>query len=184
MQSVDRTGKQKESHELWGYWVPEPAILVGPKDENRLKMYMWNWLRLRPAWLYLLALPDSPATTAKPQWWRDVLGGQVDPAAAKDASGREKRLEKVKTVFGRAFGMEHFQAGRVEHVAWFKYRIGHNPAAYARLILWEVFELGFRHELLALDRILVPLHDHPEPDLAREAVYLTVFRSREAWPWA
>ena len=77
MASVNRSGPQKASHELWGYWVPEPAILVGPKDDSRLKTFFWNWLRVRPAWLYLLAHPLSTATTAKPQWWRDLLGGHL-----------------------------------------------------------------------------------------------------------
>ena len=34
MESVDRSAPAKPSSELWGYWVPEPSILVGPQTDD------------------------------------------------------------------------------------------------------------------------------------------------------
>ena len=45
MRAVDRSDRVKSAPEIWGYWIPEPALLVGPRDAPRLQRYVLNWLR-------------------------------------------------------------------------------------------------------------------------------------------
>ncbi len=39
----------------WGYWVPEPHILVGPESALRVQNYLRNWFWVRDASYYMLA---------------------------------------------------------------------------------------------------------------------------------
>ncbi|KAH9929953.1 uncharacterized protein BXZ73DRAFT_90351 [Epithele typhae] len=181
MQSVDRSQPSKPSEDLWGYWVPEPSLLVGPTTEERVARYLMNWLGVRDPWLYLLALPDSPATRVGPQWWRDFLNGDTNAAATTVVNRRTKRLEKVKDVFCHAFLMEDFQEGASGSIEWFRHPITAVDGTTGPQILWEVFELGFRHELLALDRLLVPMHGIPDADFIREQVLAGVFHYRDLY---
>ena len=102
MRAVDRSGVARPSSELWGYWIPDPSLLIGPRNEERVQRYMMNWLRIREGWLYLLGLPDTPATRVGAQWWRDYLNGDTANAMPEENTRRAERLEKVKTVFIRA----------------------------------------------------------------------------------
>ena len=175
MESVDRRGPAKPSAELWGYWIPEPSLLVGPQTQERIERYIMNWLRVRDAWLYLLALPDTPATRAAPQWWRDYLQGYTADATPEGDTRRAHRIARVKEVFGRAFLMEDFDDDVPHPVQWFHRKLASLDHHIAPFILWETFELGFRYELLALDRILVPMHHEQDADTRREAVLAQVF---------
>ncbi|KAH9910708.1 uncharacterized protein BXZ73DRAFT_55055 [Epithele typhae] len=181
MQSVDRSQPSRPSEELWGYWVPEPSLLVGPTTEQRVARYLMNWLGVHDPWLYLLALPDSPATRVGPQWWRDFLNGDTNAAATTVTNRRTQRLEKVKEVFCRVFLMEDFQERDSGAIEWFHRPITAVDATTGPLILWELFELGFRHELLALDRLLVPMHGVPDADFIREQVLVGVFHHRDLY---
>lgn len=57
MRAVDRSDKARHGH--WGYWIPEPGLLLSPKNLERLQRYLMNWLRARPVWLYMLQLPGA-----------------------------------------------------------------------------------------------------------------------------
>ena len=175
MESVDRRGAAKLSADLWGYWIPEPSLLIGPQTEERIERYLMNWLRVREAWLYLLALPDTPATRAAPQWWRDYLQGYTNDSTPEGNSRRALRIAKVKEIFCRAFLMEDFDEDVQRPVKWFDHKLASLDHALAPLILWEAFELGFRYELLAMDRVLVPMHHEPDADARREVVLARVF---------
>ena len=157
MTSVDRSAPCKPSAELWGYWVPEPSLLVGPATDERVARYLMNWLRLREAWIYLLGLPDTPATRVAPQWWRDFLNGATSSLTPDASTRRAKRLENVKQVFSRAFLMDDYDERPPARLEWFHHRLASLDVSLAPLVLWEVFELGFHYELLALDRWLVQI---------------------------
>ena len=105
MQAVDRSGVARPSSELWGYWVPDPSLLIGPENPERVQRYVMNWLRIREGWLYLLGLPDTPATRVGAQWWRDYLNGDTANPTPEQHTRRAEHLEKVKSVFIRAFTM-------------------------------------------------------------------------------
>ena len=181
MKTVDRSQPSRPNAEVWGYWIPEPSLLVGPKANSRIERYLMNWLRIRDAWIYLLALPDSPVTRVSAQWWRDYCNGDTAEATPQNNSRRAKRLEAVKSVFVRAFTMEDYAPAAEERVRWFDFRLRALDHALAPLVLWELFELGFRHELLALDRILVPMRDTPNADVVREALLSPVFARHDLY---
>ncbi len=174
MANVNRSSPARRG-QLWGYWVPEPALLLGPKTMERSTRYLMNWLRLRPAWIYLLGRPDSGVTRVLPQWWRDVLNGDMEDDSPKSNSARAKRLDKVKEVFGRALDMDDFTPSSKYGVRWFARTINSLTTPIARQVIWEILEMGFRHELQALDRILVPGHGDVHTEASRREYLSHVF---------
>lgn len=170
MLSVDRSQPAKPSSQLWGYWVPEPALLVGGQQPERVTRYFTNWLRVREPWLYLIRSPENGATKVPVQWWRDFLNGDGGTGALpQNASGQagtrhEKRLARVREVFGKLFEMTDYNPNERAYLHWYQDHFRVLDEALCPLLLWELFELGFRYELLALDRVLVP----PRPDFDRE----------------
>lgn len=179
MKTVDRSGIAKPSSETWGYWIPEPSLLLGCQTQDRVERYLMNWLRIRTAWQYLLDVPNSTVTRVQPQWWRDYLNGELTDTTPDNGTRRVQRLEKVKDVFGRVFDMLDYATKESSNVAWFQYTLSKIDSSLAPKILWEVFEIGFRHELLALDRVLVPMHNERNAEHRREEVIGPVFHAAD-----
>ncbi|KAI0686910.1 hypothetical protein C8T65DRAFT_712258 [Cerioporus squamosus] len=171
MQSVDRSTPAKRSEALWGYWIPEPALLLGPQTIERTHRYLLNWLRIRAAWVYLLSHPDARITRVPPQWWRDYLNGDIEGTTPNDATRRAKHLEQIRSVFSVAFEAHQFVAAPDQLVNWFSFCLSAPPPNLCPFILWEVHEIGFRYELLALDCILVPARDPETDELAHHDLY-------------
>ncbi|KAH9929902.1 uncharacterized protein BXZ73DRAFT_47780 [Epithele typhae] len=183
MESADRSCPQCPSDQIWGYWVPEPALLLGPSMEERVRLYIMSWLRIRPAWLYLLPLPDSPVTKVRPQWWRDILNNCQFSAEAEPDSRREKRQKDISAIFGVILDCNKAILPAGEHVGWFDHRVsmGRIQGSNAKIILYEIFELGFRYELLALDRILHPMPNQQDAEIIREQRLAEVFAGRDLY---
>ena len=162
---VNRSMSAPASCEIWGYWFPEPALLVGPKDEARQLRYLTNWVRLRPVWLYLLRVPDSQPTRVSAQLWRDFLNGIHEVSSSTTRAG--KRMAEIKRILGDVFNDGQFDLETLGPVYWHGSRIDNVGGDLAPAILWELFELSFRYELLALDRYLRPSESRSRPEEAR-----------------
>ena len=158
MTSIDLTQPARPQKELWGYWIPEPGLLLRPQNPDRLHRYLFNWLRMRQAWLYVLRLREARAPIIPTQWWRDFLYGDTGQSASGTTSNA-KRIAQMKEVFGLAFEEAHFEPATTSTVRWFEHSLRELDTKHCPMIIWEVCELGFRHELLALDRLLVPSRD-------------------------
>ncbi|KAI1788155.1 hypothetical protein LXA43DRAFT_666034 [Ganoderma leucocontextum] len=163
--AVDRSAPARASDELWGYWIPEPALVLGPKDDERQSRYLMNWVRARPIWLYLLHVPETRACRVPPQFWRSFLNGVPDDPTSTTRNGR--RLIEIKNVFGDVFREEDVDPATDAAVTWHGRHFQSVPDALAAAVIWEMFELGFRYELLALDRFLRPPECASRPEEAR-----------------
>ncbi|KAI1788727.1 hypothetical protein LXA43DRAFT_1024268 [Ganoderma leucocontextum] len=162
---VDRSMPARSADQLWGYWIPEPALLLGPKDEVRQQRYLMNWIRARPIWLYLLHVPESRACRLPAQFWRSFLNGVPDDPASTTRSG--KWLIEIKNVFGGVFEEEQFDPETDAAATWHGQTFQSVPEELAPAVVWEMFDLGFRYELLALDRFLRPTGSASRPEEAR-----------------
>ncbi|PIL34351.1 hypothetical protein GSI_03126 [Ganoderma sinense ZZ0214-1] len=187
MRAVDRSAPALPATELWGYWIPEPALLLGPKDPVRARHYLFNWILAQPVWLYMLQVPGSGAVKVAPQSWRDFLRGVIpDEPSSTTMTGR--RAFEIKQVFGRVFADNDLvtadaEAGEgVREAEWHGGRLTLDAfnARIAPCIVWEVFELAFRYELLALDRALRPMAT-TDDIVQREARVARVFPAGSLW---
>ncbi|KAH9856322.1 hypothetical protein C2E23DRAFT_722890 [Lenzites betulinus] len=181
MLSTDRSQPQRPAAEIWGYWIPDPALLLGCSSPERMYRYFSTWLRVRPAWLYLLSNGRSRPTRVATQWWRDFLNGDMPAMLENEASEsaattrRAKRLHGIREVFGAVLNINDYTPhDPYTRISWFEYHFSATQTSLCPFIIWEMYELGFRYELLALDRVLVP----PRPDLNeadREELLARVF---------
>ncbi|OJT13751.1 hypothetical protein TRAPUB_9706 [Trametes pubescens] len=173
MACVDLSHPARPSSEIWGYWTPEPALFLAA-NEDRANRYFMNWLRLRTGWLYLLRIPDVRVTSLPGQWWRDVLYGEV-ATIVNDTTRNGRRAIQIRQAFGEIFADSDYDLASTTTVDWHWRRITTLNKALCPAIIWELCELGFRHELLALDRLLVPRHEGSHAEETRDELLAHVF---------
>ncbi|KIJ07374.1 hypothetical protein PAXINDRAFT_19429 [Paxillus involutus ATCC 200175] len=145
-----------------GYRFPEPVLIVAPVLPERRKLYCANWLAAQPLWISRVE-HHPPCPLPVPQTWRDFLN-TIPSALLADNTTTKSAREKLaaKSLFGNA--LVHLQGNTWAtqgDVSWRNQRIAiatleDPPAHLIRCILWEIYELGFRYELLDLDRAMVP----------------------------
>ncbi len=165
MKSVDHSAPARPSHKVWPYLVPEPSLVLAPTDPQQQQWYLINWLHIRLPWLYLLCCSTSPAPKVPPQWWHNYLNGDTHTIVPSPDTCRAKQLDEVKKVFEHVLDMSDYHLEVV--LTWFNYRMCELDSLLCKRIVWELFELGFRYELLQLDCTLVPLHGQPDAELLR-----------------
>lgn len=109
-------------------------------------------------------MPQSRVTRLDPQWWRDYLNGDLAEAIPAADTRRARRLKQVSTVFADAFSMSEYVGDTNRLIPWLGHFLDGLTPSLCRQVVWELFELGFRHELIALDRILVPARTDPHAE--------------------
>lgn len=159
--NIDRSSAISRT-DMWRYWFPEPALLLGPLDSDRLGRYICNWTRIRGAWLYAQRrrYVDLECPSLKPQEWREILNVS-DRTKKEAASGIHNRtqLRKCKTLqlLATTCGITDIDTFLSASPVWFCRDLSQTLDHDARHVMWELFDLGFRAELLQLDRYLRPL---------------------------
>lgn len=159
MTNIDLSKPARPQAEIWGYWIPEPGLLIRPQSADCHECYVFNWLHMRTAWLYVLRLREARVTVIPTQWWCDFLYGNTAREERSHATRNGKRMDLMQQVFSSVFQQADYDPATITPVQWFSHRLPRLEENLCRLILWEVCELGFHHELLALDRLLVPGRD-------------------------
>ncbi|KAG8217131.1 hypothetical protein J3R82DRAFT_5182, partial [Butyriboletus roseoflavus] len=139
------------------YCFPEPALLITPSSPQRWKLFYANWLAACPLWISCIEHnPLCPLSV--PQTWRDFLNSILSNIMAENIMTRSAQ-EKLaaKMLFGDT--LMHLQEetwARQDSVLWWNQTIAitilEDPSTHLiHSILWEIYELSFRYELLALD---------------------------------
>ncbi|KAF7795565.1 hypothetical protein EIP86_006727, partial [Pleurotus ostreatoroseus] len=150
--------------EQWGYWVPEARMVVTSQKDDRQKRHVFNWLRVREPWLAGLASSNNTHYgPLRASQWREYLGAsdvwlEQLQRESKRASFNRDVASLFRTILGPAgfnkelpqmlFGIEVSTEQRDE---WVK---------LCQRVAWELIQIGFRCELFALDRRLVPNDEH------------------------
>ncbi|KAI0706308.1 hypothetical protein C8Q76DRAFT_629713 [Earliella scabrosa] len=150
----------------WGYWVPEPAMLVGPREQDRQSRYLLNWLRARPVWLTKLNQPQSRPSAVPTQHWRSFLNGMPDDLSVATKTG--KRYFELKQLFDGLCEDSALDPDATGPVQWHGHQISEISPQTACWVLWECHELAFRYELQALDRLLRPAERDDDEALRHE----------------
>lgn len=152
-----------------GYRVPEPAIIISGQTSERRQLFLTNWLTIRPLWISRLE-HNPPAQFPSPQLWRDILNSlpskvelQTAPESGQGNKTAKSRKLAALGILGEdvASLTQISSSGPSQRVEWRGKCIpidslSNPPPRLVRAILWEVYEIGFRYELCALDKILNP----------------------------
>ena len=141
-----------------GYVFPDPALFVSVQNEEKTITYIKNWLRYRPAFIYRVSSAASSARPLSTQTWRTFLfsASFTENKNSTDSSFQKRRNEVMgileECLHGDGVGINVDLQTEV-----FKFcdvTMGLDPPlapSAVQPIFWELYELNFRFELLALD---------------------------------
>ncbi|KAJ7688139.1 hypothetical protein B0H17DRAFT_1203147 [Mycena rosella] len=130
------------------YVLPEPALLASPEDEARRRMLYHHYRLMRDALMFRLADRSQPHELLTTQQWRDILQGKVikQGKAGTRAQVRSASLEELLSPAFSACGIDALEEFPVPPEA-----IPPMHVHTTKELLWELAEINFRYEFLALD---------------------------------
>ena len=144
------------------YALPVPSLFVTPSNDQKKISYLMTWIKFRAAWIWCLESQANMAVST--QTWRDFLGMNFNKAA-NDQTAAGQRHELMKRLMGDTLdkpGLSTSSSSGSQVALWRGQQLEDNvmlPLTVVHEILWELYELSFRYELLALDRRLSQDHD-------------------------
>ncbi|KAJ7025082.1 hypothetical protein C8F04DRAFT_1269563 [Mycena alexandri] len=130
------------------YVMPEPALLASPEDEVRRRTLYHHYRLLRDALIFRLAYGDQPHALLTTQQWRDILQGKVTKQG-KTGTRAQARSASLEDLLRPAFN-----ACGIDDLTGFPVWPDAVPPLHvnsAKELLWELAEINFRYEFLALD---------------------------------
>lgn len=185
--NVDTTPSKRIDHGTSfidsGYAFPEPGLFYGVTTEERRARYISNWLQTRVALLYRYMSSSSSARPLNNQQWRTWLNYATNSAPSSSGSANtvaESRRTEVQGILGSCLqevgvNLNEIPDSSEQTVFWQEQQlsIGVVPElAITQEILWELYELNFRSELVALDRCAAI---HSDSSVAREDLIVACF---------
>ncbi|THG97800.1 hypothetical protein EW026_g4268 [Hermanssonia centrifuga] len=134
--NVDRA---KATANTWGYWVPEPHILVGSEGILRVQNYLRNWFWVREAWYYMLAHRALRFDPLPSKLWRDWLQNDADKVKEYTKDSKcAKRKAYVMNLFKQHFPDVVSQPPAKDTLLWYNQRYSSPPPdSIIRQIAWE-----------------------------------------------
>ncbi|KAJ3475398.1 hypothetical protein NLI96_g11862 [Meripilus lineatus] len=121
----------------FNYLFPDPALFV-TASPTRQDLFFMTWLGLRVAWVSLHEHFHEEVRPFSSQMW--------DSQTAFDHIFDIQGLGNASINFDSTAYYRHHEFARGDQI----------PLPLRREILWEIYQLGFRSELLTLDRHLCP----------------------------
>ncbi|KAG7093912.1 hypothetical protein E1B28_007548 [Marasmius oreades] len=135
-----------------GYALPPPDMFITTGNELTVIILFRNWLKLRKIFVYRLS--SSGDRFSKKQW-RQMLTLDEGKEIRADTRTGQQKLETQKLlqeIMGKCvFEIKNFASALVK---WRNHALDGTkmpPKEVAREILWELYELNFRQDLVALD---------------------------------
>ena len=141
-----------------GYVFPEPALFVSTQSLIRQDVYFRGWLKYRDVLLYRMS-SDFNAAPMPNTVWRKLLAFELDNNKDEKDVGTSKstRAAKQRDLVNdflqdclKAPGVV-FTESEVGQLSWNGKVVENLSNLEREEILWELAELNFRFELLALD---------------------------------
>ncbi|EIW80847.1 hypothetical protein CONPUDRAFT_154836 [Coniophora puteana RWD-64-598 SS2] len=174
-----------------GYFFPEPALFCGVTDFSRLARYVENWLAIREPWInYVRTSP--PELPPKGQNWRDFLNGAIwDCTPDNNGSGSERdkarMLRFLQPVLLAARANRQAPSIIVRGTAITREQMQKPEPVLMRRLLWDLFNLSFAAEFVAVDQLVKPTLWTHETAAARRGVLALALPSHfgacpDTWP--
>jgi hypothetical protein len=170
---VSVSSKDGQHHQTFDmYTFPDPAMFLHA-NPNRHLIYLKHWLLSKPLWLWRASNRDNSQVPLSPQLWRDILYCGVGTGLPVQNSPSLEKVKQRAASFGCSF--DHDGSLRVCNYSQPEFStppalpgklewrgkevVLENDGSFSqdvtREILWELYELNFRSDLIALDRKMV-----------------------------
>ncbi|KAL0564799.1 hypothetical protein V5O48_017240, partial [Marasmius crinis-equi] len=140
-----------------GYALPDPAFIAVSANEKTVAGFLTTWLQLRQVLMYRLMSPTfQPLPTGD---WRSILGIEMhglkaDTRAATKHREQEQMLQKclISGKMQGAIDLSNLGSAPVEWHIQTLQPFMMPPIPITKEVLWELHEINFRYELIAVDR--------------------------------
>ncbi|KAF9233700.1 hypothetical protein BU15DRAFT_79861 [Melanogaster broomeanus] len=194
---IDRSPHQiNTAPPISGYPFPDVAVFGRTTSAARAARYTANWLFCRIPWARAVEASQVPYPSTK--MWREFLNGlpqyitDKDPGSPSYAQYRQLewlqpppfdpnqkgKSQECRDSRARVFGARCHRMVHVSRRIIPVADILHLPPEIMKVITWEINELGFRYELLAMDRIKTLLiRSDAAVAKSRDALVANVFDS-------
>jgi hypothetical protein len=181
--------QHRKHHKIYNYYVfPDPGLFLSTEMDQCGIHYLKNWVNSREAWLYIANSPNHNPVALALQTWYDLLYHGFSTGERKAIPPKTlARIQEMVNGFGWSVGSDgDIQlddcAPAVEDddfemdvpLVWNGEDLQWGDDEFAtdgtvQKVLWELYELNFRSELLAMDFDLANAHyETPESSAERE----------------
>ena len=138
-----------------GYVFPEPALFIAVQNKERQDAYFQSWLKFHTAMIYRVSTYNSTASPSPNSLWRNLLAFElIGEKKVGSSSTKSSKLWETAQQFMddslMADGVD-FAESNGSQLIWNSSIINSLGNHEREEILWELAELSFRFELLALD---------------------------------
>ncbi|THU84850.1 hypothetical protein K435DRAFT_564304, partial [Dendrothele bispora CBS 962.96] len=147
--------------EKLGTYLPLPESLLSSNSEQTQAYLIATWIKLRPLFLWLLSNAGSNPLNLKGHQWRSILdlghGLQYNKGSGTATSQKHKEMEKLlrQHLADRRHRVDlTLETIPTADVNWRDEALSQDRLPrpeVAREILWELYEINFRMELMTLD---------------------------------
>ncbi|KAK2463506.1 hypothetical protein APHAL10511_004257 [Amanita phalloides] len=137
------------------YVFPEPALFVTPMNNNKKLSFLRTWIQAHAAILWRAETQSLSAVSA--QTWRDFLAMDFIQTEQCDETRTAKWRAQLRKLMGSAIerpGVKESSARDTRLMQWRNTTLRSDvmpPQTTVQAILWELYELNFCSELVALD---------------------------------
>ncbi|PBK63201.1 hypothetical protein ARMSODRAFT_980133 [Armillaria solidipes] len=137
----DANGEKKDYNINMGYAFPDPTLFVYA-SATRQSTYFRQWEHYRDTLIYRVASSTSNATPVCPQVWRELLAMPFKKEHTKTIKAHDTMLDMMGTAL---------QMSRPDVRSPTTHTDEPFDVKRGRYLVWELCELNFRLELLAID---------------------------------
>ncbi|KAL0564366.1 hypothetical protein V5O48_017680 [Marasmius crinis-equi] len=141
------------------YFVPPPRTIVSPiRDDSKLEV-LRNWLKIRDVVKFRIS--SAPCRLSAKEWRRllNIAGGDSKQASTSTATGQRHDMmltELKKFLDSHSLSLRYSELPGLPAV-WKGVTLSNvqlPEKSVVQDIMWELFELGFRQDLLTVDAVL------------------------------
>ncbi|KAK0477733.1 hypothetical protein EDD18DRAFT_1114575 [Armillaria luteobubalina] len=159
-------GEKKNYNVQMGYAFPDPGLFVYASATQQ-SIYFHQWEHFRDTLIYRVVSLTSNATPVHPQVWRELLAMPFKKEHTKTTKAHDTMLDMMGTAL---------------QMSWTRYQPFDDN--WGHYLVWELCELNFRLELLALDMHLTRslVSDNADFQLKRQSAILNLFPGESLVP--
>lgn len=148
LRSVDRCHREPLNGLKPGYIFPDVGLMLGA-GMDRTKAYIRGWLAYRSGLIHRV-VNNSASEPLASQQWSSFLAMPLN-ASQQSQTTLAQRYEQVKEILNCDLSFRN-PSGMI--LQWRGRDVIEIDETIGREIVWEISELNFRYELVALDRLL------------------------------
>ena len=176
------------SYDDCGFAFPDPGLFPSIQTDEKRARFLYNWLCNRAALIFHFSSSSSSARPLSNRHWRSLLnyGGTIEGTSSNGLTKSSQLRLEMQQLLGNCLeeaGVALDTSSSPSAVFWREAELSIGTVPNRRTtqeILWELYELNFRFELVALDQRaqLTPVEESEAQVLSRQLLLMACFPSK------